>query len=84
LVSVAVWRGRQSLAARFAFTALAIVVFSPFRQQLWQLCKSGSKVPRLIARKYCADRSPAVFEINVAQRPGRSVNCNLMREMDIR
>jgi hypothetical protein len=26
--------------------------------QVWRLCYSGSKVPGLVAREYCADQSP--------------------------
>jgi hypothetical protein len=44
--------------------------------QVWRLCYSGSKVPGLVAREYCADQSPVglIFEINIARDVKRLVD----------
>ena len=42
--------------------------------QVWRLCYSGSKVPSLVAREYCADQSPVIFEINIARDVKRLVD----------
>jgi hypothetical protein len=47
--------------------------------QVWQLCYSGSKVPRLIAREWCADRSPIVLIFGIKNLLIPALSCRSCR-----